>query len=115
MTEEVKKYIDLFELSTRQKLIELREILIEVLPEATETISYKMPAFKQGKVLLYYAGYKNHIGFYPTPQPIEQFKDKLTKYSWSKGAIQFQLDKPLPKKLIQEITLFRLKQVQQSI
>ena len=108
-------YYSIFELHTQQRLSEIHDIIKEVLPNAEEVISYKMPAFKQKEVLVYYAGYKNHIGFYPTSQPIEHFKDRLTEYKWSKGAIQFPLDKPLPKKLIQEIALYRLKQVEQKL
>jgi uncharacterized protein YdhG (YjbR/CyaY superfamily) len=113
-TTTVLSYYSSFELPIQKKLGEIHGIIKEVLPNAEEIISYKMPAFKQKKVLVYYAVYKNHIGFYPTSQPIEHFKDRLTEYKWSKGAIQFPLDKPLPKKLIQEIALYRLKQVEQK-
>jgi uncharacterized protein YdhG (YjbR/CyaY superfamily) len=108
---EIHNYHQLFEKHVQIKLKEIHGIIKAVLPEAQELISYKMPAFKQGKVLVYYAGYKNHIGFYPTAKPIEHFKEQLTNFKWSKGAIQLPLDQPLPKNLIQDITLFRLKQV----
>lgn len=114
-TTTVLSYYSSFELPIQQKLGEIHDIIKEVLPNAEEIISYKMPAFKQKEVLVYYAGHKNHIGFYPTSQPIEHFKDRLTEHKWSKGAIQFPLDKPLPKKLIQEIALYRLKQVEQKL
>ena len=69
-----------------------------------------MPAFKQqGSVLIYFALGKMHYGFYPTPKPIEFFKDKLVSYKTSKGAIQFPLDKPLPEKLITEIVKCRAR------
>jgi uncharacterized protein YdhG (YjbR/CyaY superfamily) len=95
----------------QEKLTEMRKIISEVAPRSIETISYNMPAFKQNKILVYYAGYKNHIGFYPTSKPIIEFKDALSSFKTSKGAIQFQLDKPLPKELIQEIVKFRMNEI----
>jgi uncharacterized protein YdhG (YjbR/CyaY superfamily) len=77
---------------------------------AEEVISYNMPAFKQNGILVWFAGYKNHIGFYPSSTPIKLFKEQLTKYKTSKGAIQFPIDKPLPLALITKIVKFRIKQ-----
>ena len=68
-----------------------------------------MPAFKQKRVLVYYAAYKNHIGFYPTSQPIITFQEDLLHFKTSKGAIQFQLNQPLPKDLIQRIVKLRIE------
>jgi uncharacterized protein YdhG (YjbR/CyaY superfamily) len=68
-----------------------------------------MPAFKQNGVLVYFAAFKNHIGFFPTAQGIEAFKDKLAAYKTSKGTIQFPFDRPLPLELIEEIVRFRVK------
>jgi uncharacterized protein YdhG (YjbR/CyaY superfamily) len=94
-----------------QKILEqLRQTIKQAAPNATETISYGMPAFKQNKVLVFYAVHKEHIGFYPTPNPIVYFKDELVKYNTSKGAIQFPVDKPLPLTLIKKIVKFRLKE-----
>lgn len=90
-------------------LEEMRGIIKKAVPKATETISYNMPAFKQHSVLVYYAANKNHIGFYPTSQPIIAFEQQLKNYKTSKGAIQFPMDKPLPKKLIMDIVKFRMK------
>ncbi len=93
-----------------QKILQqLRQAIHQAAPEATETISYNMPAFKQHQVLVYYAAYNNHIGFYPTPAPILVFKDKLIGYKTSKGAIQFPLNEPLPLALIKEIVRYRLQ------
>jgi uncharacterized protein YdhG (YjbR/CyaY superfamily) len=66
-----------------------------------------MPAFKQNTVLVYFAGYAKHIGFYPTGSGIEAFKEEFTQYKWSKGAVQFPLNKPLPLDLITRITKFK--------
>jgi uncharacterized protein YdhG (YjbR/CyaY superfamily) len=92
----------------QEKLNELRTIIREVAKESVETISYNMPAFKLKKVLVYYAANKNHIGFYPTSQPIITFQEELLPYKTSKGAIQFPLDQPFPKDLIQRIVKFRI-------
>jgi uncharacterized protein YdhG (YjbR/CyaY superfamily) len=67
-----------------------------------------MPAFKFNGILVYFAGYKNHIGFYPTASGIEAFKDELSGYKSSKGAIQFPIDKPIPLDLITKIVKFRV-------
>jgi uncharacterized protein YdhG (YjbR/CyaY superfamily) len=93
------------------KLQELREIIKEILVDCEEVISYNMPAFKKKKVVVYYAANKNHIGFYPTPSPIIEFQKELLSYKTSKGAIQFPLNEPFPKELIQRIIMFRAEQV----
>ena len=69
-----------------------------------------MPAFKQQKMLVYFAAYKKHIGFYPTSSGIKTFEKDFINYKWSKGAVQFPIDKPLPLKLISEIVAFRVKE-----
>lgn len=94
----------------REKLEELRQAIKQAAPLATETISYGMPAFRQNKVLVYYALNKAHIGFYPTPGPIAHFRKELEEYTTSKGAVQFPVDKPLPLTLIQKIVEFRLNE-----
>lgn len=96
-------------LEIQEKLTELRSLIKATVPDVVETISYNMPAFKRKKILVYYAAYKNHIGFYPTSQPIIVFKDELKPYKTSKGAIQFPINQELPKELIQAIVKFRLE------
>lgn len=91
-------------------LQQLREIIKAAAPLAEEGISYGMPAFKQNGPIAYYAGYKNHIGFYPTGTGISAFEGELGKYKYSKGAIQFPLDKPLPKTLISKIVKYKVKE-----
>jgi uncharacterized protein YdhG (YjbR/CyaY superfamily) len=94
-----------------QKILEqLRQTIRQAAPQATETISYGMPAFRQNKVLVYYAVHKKHIGFYPTPNAIVHFKKELEKYNTSKAAIQFPIDKPLPLSLIKKIVKFRVEE-----
>ena len=88
---------------------EIREIIRKSAPDAVETISYNMPAFKMKKVLVYYAANKNHIGFYPTPKPIQAFADELRSYKTSKGAIQFPIDEKLPSALIAKMVRYRVE------
>ncbi|KQS35410.1 iron chaperone [Pedobacter sp. Leaf194] len=103
----IDEYIASFPLKTREILQQVRETIQKAGPDAKELISYKMPAFKQRSVLVYFAAYKNHIGFYPTGSGIEAFKHEFGDYKWSKGAVQFPIDKPMPLDLITRITKFK--------
>ena len=102
-------YIALQPPANRALLLQLRETIRKAAPNAEETISYCMPAYKLNGVLVYFAGYKQHIGFYPGAEAITVFKSKLTTYTTSKGTIQFPLDKPLPLTLISKIVKYRVK------
>lgn len=93
----------------RKLLQQMREVVNKAAPKAEECISYGMPAVRQNRVLVYFAAAKKHIGFYPTGTGIEAFKDQLSDYQWSKGAIQFPFDKPLPIGLITKIVKFKVK------
>ena len=106
----VDEYFSDFTEMAQVKLQELREIIKDAAPQAKEVISYNMPAFKQNGILVYYAAYQNHMGFYPTPSGITTFESRLTHYKYSKGAIQFPIDQPLPKELIQDILRFRIEE-----
>lgn len=106
----VDLYIAQFSPSTKELLEQLRHTIKNAAPEAEEVISYQMPAYKFHGILVYFAGYKNHIGFYPTGNGIENFKNELTPYKYSKGTVQFPLDQPLPLELIAEIVKFRVIQ-----
>ncbi|MBN8681910.1 MAG: DUF1801 domain-containing protein [Chitinophagales bacterium] len=92
----------------------LRQTIREAVPEATEVISYNMPAYKTKSVLVYFAVYAKHIGFYPTGDGIAAFQDKIKDYPNSKGAIRFMLDKPLPLDLVREMTLYRALRVSEG-
>ncbi len=107
---DIDEYIKSFPKEIQEIMQKLRNTIIKAAPKATEKISYAMPAFYQDGNLVYFAAYKNHIGFYPTSKPIAVFKNKLTKYKTSKGAIQFPIDKPLPLELITQIVKFRVQQ-----
>jgi uncharacterized protein YdhG (YjbR/CyaY superfamily) len=91
-------------------LIELRKLIKETAKTAEEGISYGIPAYKLNGALCYFAGYKTHIGFYPTGSGIMAFEKQLAKYPTSKGTVRFELDKPLPLSLIKKIVLFRIKE-----
>jgi uncharacterized protein YdhG (YjbR/CyaY superfamily) len=103
----VDQYIESFDGIVQEKMIILRDFIKGLIPEAEECISYNMPAYKINGVLVYFAGYKKHIGFYPTGDGIKHFEPKLSNFKYSTGAIQFPLDNELPFSLIEEIVLYR--------
>ena len=96
--------------SVQALLQELRETIRLAAPKAEEVISYNMPAFRQQGVLVYYAAWKEHIGFYPAGAPLAAFAEDLRDYKTSKGAIQFPLERGIPKKLVKKIVAYRVKQ-----
>ncbi len=102
----INEYWDTFDGITLEKMKELHACIQEAIPEATFCISYNMPAIKKEKIIAYYAGYKNHVGFYPLPKCILHFEDQLKPYKTSKGAVQFSLLQPLPLNLISEMVRF---------
>jgi uncharacterized protein YdhG (YjbR/CyaY superfamily) len=104
----IDEYILLFSPEIQEILIRLRRVIKESAPEAHERISYRMPSFVLHGNLVYFAVCKNHIGFYPTPSGIEAFKEELSEYKFSKGAVQFPLNKPLPYDLVSKIVKFRV-------
>jgi uncharacterized protein YdhG (YjbR/CyaY superfamily) len=104
----VEEYIAVFPENIQTVLQQLRNIIKKAAPQAEEVISYNMPAYKLNGILVYFAGYAQHIGFYPTSSGIETFKNEISAYKNSKGAIQFPLGKPLPSALIKKIVLFRV-------
>lgn len=90
-------------------LNQVRAIIKEAAPEAEESIAYGMPAYKlKGKPLVYFAGFKNHIGFYATPSGHTEFARELSKYKQGKGSVQFPLDQAMPYELIAQIVAFRV-------
>lgn len=113
MNKEIKTvddYISYFPSETKTKLKIIRQIIKDIAPEAIESISYGMPAYKiNKKPLVYFGGFAKHIGFYATPTGHEKFKKQLSVYKQGKGSVQFPLDQPLPVSLIKEIIKFRLK------
>jgi len=105
---EIDAYISNFPTDVQERLNIMRNIIREMAPQASERICMKMPTFDlNGKWLVHFAGYAKHIGFYPQPEGITAFQEKLSEYKTSKGAVQFPHNKPLPVDLIKEIVQYR--------
>jgi len=108
--ESIDDYIKQFTPEVQEKLEALRKVIKESATDATEKISYQMPAFYLHGNLVYFAAFKHHIGFYPTSSGIEAFKDELSVYKGSKGSVQFTIDNPLPYDLIRRIVKYRVEE-----
>lgn len=94
-----------------QKLLQsVRQAIRDAAPEAEEKISYRMPTFFFHGNLVHFAAFNRHIGFYPAPSGIEAFKQELSAYKSSKGAVQFPLDQTIPYELIRKITAYRVRE-----
>jgi uncharacterized protein YdhG (YjbR/CyaY superfamily) len=104
----VDEYIATFSPEVQAVLEQVRQTVRQAAPDAVEALSYGMPAFKlNGKVLVYFAAFKSHIGFYPLPSGITAFEKDLAPYARGKGSIQFPLDKPMPLDLVTRIVKYR--------
>lgn len=108
--ENVDEYISAFRAETAELLTQMRTVIKRAAPEAQEVISYAMPAYRLNGMLVYFAGHPRHIGFYPGAGGIATFKTELSVYKGAKGSVQFPLDRPLPRKLIERIVKFRVMQ-----
>ncbi len=106
----IDDYIAGFPEDVQAILQKVRQTIKAAAPNAQETINYQMPTFTLNGNLVHFAAFKNHIGFYPTPTGIEQFKDELSVYKGAKGSVQFPLDKPMPYDLIRRIVVFRVEE-----
>lgn len=112
----IEEYIAAFPVKTQYILEQIRNTIKEAAPLAEEKISYGIPAFiLRGSYLIYFAGYKNHIGLYPSPIGIEAFKKEIAEYNRGKATLQFPLDKPMPLWLITKIVKFRVKENNEKI
>lgn len=108
----IDRYIDHFPGDVKKKLKEIRQIIHDCAPDADETVSYGIPTFDLcGKHLVHFAGFKHHVGFYPTSSGIAAFKKEITRYKSARGSVQFPLDQPIPVKLIKKMVLFRVKEI----
>lgn len=106
----VDEYIALQPDSMKPLLQSIRSTIQDAAPDAQEVISYNMPAYKLYGMLVFFAAYKNHIGFYPTSSGIIAFKDVLGPYKTTKGAIQFPIEQEIPLELVRDIVLFRVEE-----
>jgi len=106
----IDEYIATFPKNVQSILEEMRQAIRESAPEAEEVISYQMPAFKLNGMLVWFAAFKNHIGFYPKTSAIEVFKKELSDYGVSKGTVRFPINKPIPLDLVKKIVKYRVKE-----
>ena len=106
----IDAYIAAFPEDVQGILKKIRTTIHNAAPDAEETINYGIPTFTLKGNLVHFAGFKKHIGFYPTPTGIEKFKKELSVYEGAKGSVQFPLDKPIPYGLISKIVKFRVKE-----
>jgi uncharacterized protein YdhG (YjbR/CyaY superfamily) len=108
---DIDDYIARFPPPAQAALTEMRALIKASAPDATETISYAMPTFDlNGRHLVHFAGFKNHVGLYPIPSAIEAFKEELASYKTGTGSAQFPLSRPLPADLIRRIVEFRVEE-----
>jgi uncharacterized protein YdhG (YjbR/CyaY superfamily) len=104
----IDEYISAFPASTQKALRQIRKAIKAAAPAAEETIKYGIPTFVLNGNLVHFAGFKNHVGFYPAPSGIAKFKNELSKYKSAKGSVQFPLDEPMPVALVTRIVKFRV-------
>jgi uncharacterized protein YdhG (YjbR/CyaY superfamily) len=107
--ENIDEYIAGFPADVQEILQKVRQTIKKAAPTAQERISYQMPTFTLNSNLVHFAAYKNHVGFYPTPEAIQKFKKELSVYKGAKGSVQFPIDKPMPLSLISKIVKFRVE------
>src|SRR5438132_123322 len=107
----IDDYIAAFSADLQTILEQIRMTIRETVPDAEETMSYKMPTFTlNGQRLIYLAAYKKHIGMYPAPTGVEEFQEALAIYGAGKGTMKFPLDQPIPFDLIRRFVAFRAKE-----
>ncbi len=109
----VAEYIAAAAPEAKSKLREMRALIAAAAPGATQSLKWSMPSFSYGRILVTFAAFKRHIGFFPTPSAVRAFASQLDRYKHASGSIQFPLDKPLPKALITRITKFRVKELRE--
>jgi uncharacterized protein YdhG (YjbR/CyaY superfamily) len=105
----VDEYIALAEPKVKKALKEIRKTIKATAPKAEEVISYQIPGYKYHGMLVFFAGWKNHISLYPAPWGAEDLKKEMSAYEGSKGTIKFPLDKPMPLTLIKKMVKYRMK------
>ena len=106
----IDEYIAGFPEEVQDLLNKVRTTIQKAAPGAVETISYGIPAFRLGQMLVWFAAHSHHIGFYPRGSGIEFFSKELSKYKNAKGSVQFPFDQPIPVALISKIVKFRVKE-----
>jgi uncharacterized protein YdhG (YjbR/CyaY superfamily) len=106
----ISEYIRAAPKEAQKKLREMRACIRKSAPGAKESLKWGMPAFSYGRILVTFAAFPHHIGFYPTPSAVRAFAKELSKYVTASASIRFPLEKPLPLSLIRKITAFRVRE-----
>ena len=106
----IDQYIKTFPEEVQKILEKIRKIIRKEAPQAKETIKYQIPTFTLKRNLVHFAGFKKHIGFYPTPGAIIQFKEELSEYKQWKWSIQFSINKPIPYDIIKKMVRYRVQE-----
>ena len=106
----ITEYINAAPKEAQKKLRQMRACIRAAAPGAKESLKWGMPAFSYGRILVTFAAFKHHIGFYPTPSAVRVFAKDLEKFATASSSIQFPLEKPLPLPLIRKITAFRVRE-----
>ena len=106
----IEEYIDAAPGDVQEKLWQLHETIKAAAPGATEALKWSMPAYSYQKILVTFAVFKKHIGFYPMPSAVKAFAKDLKDFKTAEGSIQFPLEKPIPLTLIKKIVKFRVKE-----
>lgn len=106
----VERYIEAAPKQAQKKLREMRACIRKSAPGATESLKWRMPAYSYRRILVMFAGYKHHIGFYPTPAAMKAFAPELSKFVTGRGSVQFPLEQPLPLALISKMTAYRVRE-----
>lgn len=114
IAKDIDSYIADFPADVQEILQEVRATIAKAAPKATEDIKYAIPTFIYKGNLVHFAGFKNHIGFYPAPTGMEAFEKDLAPYKQGKGSVQFPIDKPMPLKLITKIVKWRVKKTEEK-
>jgi uncharacterized protein YdhG (YjbR/CyaY superfamily) len=106
----IEEYIDAAPEEAREKLRQMHVCISTAAPSAKESLKWGMPAYSYHRILVTFAVFPHHIGFYPTPSAVQAFAKPLSKFKTAKGSVQFPLDRPLPLSLIRKITMFRVQE-----
>jgi uncharacterized protein YdhG (YjbR/CyaY superfamily) len=111
----IEEYINAAPVEVQARLQQMHDCIRKAAPGAVEGLKWRMPAYSYQKILVTFAVFKKHIGFYPMPSAIKAFVKEIAKYNTASGSIQFPLDKPLPLPLIRKIVKFRVKESKEGI
>ena len=111
----IEEYINAAPVDLQKKLIQLHDCIRKAAPGAIENLKWNMPAYSYDKILVTFAVFKHHIGFYPMPSAIKAFAKDLAKYKTAEGSVQFPHDQPLPLALIRKIVMFRVKESKDGV